>query len=142
MPSYTKIVLVLLLVPLMGCAEKKPSNNQSVSELAIILGALVQQPKPVAACTSSFSCNSAPSFSSLSSAGTASTCANAGCHSTASQVSGLDITDFNSAKAFTNPGNACSSRMYTSITTGSMAGNTNSKITEAVFCWIAGGSNR
>jgi len=140
-----KVLISIIPILLIGCMEK--SNNQA--QLAA-LAALSQSTRSsntntvpnTTACTSNYNCTSSPSFSTLAAAGTNDSCATSGCHTRATQQSGLDITDYNSTKAFTNPGNPCSSRMYTAITTGAMAGNSNRQINEAVYCWIAGGSNQ
>jgi hypothetical protein len=125
-----------------GCTEKSDSSKKQLAALAVLSQLAKSSIATATSCTSTFSCATAPSFSTLATAGTTTSCALSGCHTTASQQSGLDITDYNSTKAFTNPGNPCSSRMYTAITTGAMVGNSNAKIKEAVYCWIAGGSNK
>lgn len=140
-----KVLVSVLVIVLFGCSEKSDNGKKQLAALAILSQAsrtTVSNSSTTTSCTSTFNCATAPSFSSLATAGTTTSCALSGCHTTASQQSGLDITDYNSAKAFTNPGNPCSSRMYTAITTGAMVGNSNAKIKEAVYCWIAGGSNK
>lgn len=139
-----KVVVSVLVILLIGCTEKKDSSKIELAALAVLSQSNrnTASRSTVTSCTSSFNCATAPSFSTLAAAGTTTSCASSGCHTTASQQSGLDITDYNSVKAFTNAGNPCSSRMYSAITTGSMVGNSNSKIKEAVYCWIAGGSNK
>jgi hypothetical protein len=141
-----KIIVSVLLVLVIGCAEKKSESKEQLAALALF--SQMAQPSQststsnVTTCTSTFNCATVPSFSTLTTAGTTTNCALSGCHTTAFQQSGLDITDYNSVKTFTNPGNPCSSRIYIAITTGPMVGNSNAKIKEAVYCWIAGGSNK
>ncbi len=138
-----RILVFVLLILAAGCTEKKDDSKKQLAALALfsqIARSSSTSTSTASACTSSFTCATSPSFSTLATAGTTTSCALSGCHSTSSQGSGLDILDYNSAKAFTNSGNPCSSRLYTAITTGAMAGNANSKIREAVFCWIAGGT--
>jgi hypothetical protein len=138
-----RIFIFVLVMFIIGCFENKTEDKSKQLAAAAVLSQLGKSTGTTSsACTSNFNCTSAPSFSTLASAGTTTSCAQSGCHTTASQQSGLDITDYNSTRAFTNPGNPCSSRMYTAITTGAMAGNSNSSINQAVFCWIAGGSSR
>lgn len=137
-----KIWICVLLLLAVSCESKKTDKDKTLAALAVLSQSKRTSTTTTTACTSSFNCTTAPSFSTLAAAGTTTTCALSGCHSTSSQQSGLDITDYNSAKAFTNPGNPCSSRLYTAITTGAMVGNSNSTINAAVYCWIAGGSSR
>jgi len=134
-----KLVSILLII-FVGCSEKK-SNDKEKQLVALAALSLLSQSSKTTVCSTNFNCATMPSFATIAAAGTTSSCALSGCHSAASQQSGLDITDYSSTKAFTNPGNPCSSRMYTAITTGAMVGNSNTKIKEAVFCWIAGGAN-
>lgn len=139
-----KVLVSVLVIVLFGCTEKSDNGKKQLAALAVLsqLGRATSTSSSATSCTSTFNCATAPSFSTLATAGTTTSCALSGCHTTASQQSGLDITDYNSTRAFTNPGNPCSSRMYTAITTGAMVGNSNAKIKEAVYCWIAGGSNK
>lgn len=140
-----KVLVSALVILVFGCTEKSDNGKQELAALAV-LSQLAKSTgtttSTATSCTSTFSCATAPSFSTLATAGTTTSCALSGCHTAASQQSGLDITDYNSVKAFTNSGNPCSSRIYSAITTGSMVGNSNAKIKEAVYCWIAGGSNK
>lgn len=143
-----KVIVSVLVILLFGCTEKSEDGKKQLAALAVLsqLGRSSTTSSSTTAtstsCSSTFSCAPAPSFSTLATAGTTTNCAVSGCHTTASQQSGLDITDYNSVKAFTNANNPCSSRIYSAITSGSMVGNSNSKIKEAVYCWIAGGSNK
>ena len=140
-------ILLLILLPI-GCffyEEKKSTHNRDII-IAVALLRSMPSASPTTnstACSStvSFSCGPASAFSTLAGADTTGKCATSGCHTNASQQSGLDITDYNSAKGFTIPGNACASRIYAAITTGTMVGNSNGAINQAVYCWIAGGSN-
>ena len=129
--------LVIILILLGGCIEKKDSSKEDLATLV----ALSQLSNSAKACITNYTCTTAPSFSTLAAAGTNTTCGASGCHDNTTQQSGLVITDYNSTKAFTNPGNPCSRRMYTAISAGAMAGNSNATINKAVYCWIAGGSN-
>ena len=141
-----KILIPILLALAVNCNETSDNTNKQALALAVLnhtgKATTPSSSIPSSSCTSSFNCTTSPSFSKLAAAGTNVSCATSGCHTRATQQSGLDITDYNSTKAFTNPGNPCSSRMYTAITTGAMAGNSNRQINEAVYCWIAGGSNQ
>ncbi|HMV44569.1 MAG TPA: hypothetical protein PK079_12975 [Leptospiraceae bacterium] len=137
-----KIWIIGFMLLSMACTSKSDDSGKKIAALAVISQSRRTTSTTSSSCTANYNCATAPSFSTLATAGTTASCALSGCHTTSSQQSGLDITDFNSARAFTNPGNPCSSRMYTAITTGAMVGNTNARITEAVYCWIAGGSNR
>ncbi|MCE9501790.1 MAG: hypothetical protein K8R21_15010 [Leptospira sp.] len=125
--------------------EKKSTHNRDVVYVAALLRLMSNVPATTTSTTCSstvsFSCASTPSFNTLAVAGTTGSCATSGCHTNVSQQAGLDISDYNSAKGFTIPGNPCASRMYTAITTGAMVGNSNSLIRQAVYCWIAGGSS-
>lgn len=139
--------LILILVITAGCMSKSQDDIKKeylMQTLILNKTSFASASSGVSSgssCTSNFSCASSPSFSTLSAAGTTAKCATSGCHTSAAQQSGLNITDYNSTKAFTNPGNPCSSRLYTAISVGSMAGNSDSAINQAVYCWIAGGSN-
>ena len=141
-----KILIPILLALAVNCNETNDNTNKQALALAVLnhtgKATTPSSSIPSSSCTSNFNCTTSPSFSTLAAAGTNVSCATSGCHTRATQQSGLDITDYNSTKAFTNHGNPCSSRMYTAITTGAMAGNSNRQINEAVYCWIAGGSNQ
>ena len=91
--------LVIILILLGGCIEKKDSSKEDLATLV----ALSQLSNSAKACITNYTCTTAPSFSTLAAAGTNTTCGASGCHDNTTQQSGLVITDYNSTKAFTNP---------------------------------------
>ncbi len=119
-----------------GCQEKKDSSKEKM--LALL--ALSRSSGVSASSCTTYTCTGTTNFTTVSQSGMASSCAQSGCHSAATQISGFNATDYASAKSFTVPGNACSSRLYSMVTVGSMAGNSNSALNKAIYCWIQGGS--
>lgn len=120
-----------------GCQEKKDSSKEKI--LALLALSRSSGVSASSSCTT-YTCTGTTNFTGVSSAGMSSSCAQSGCHSAAAQTSGFNATDYASAKSFTVPGNACSSRLYSMVTVGSMAGNSNSALNKAIYCWIQGGS--
>lgn len=118
-----------------ACQEKKDSSKEKI--LALL--ALSRSASVSSSCTT-YTCAGTTNFTAVSAAGMSSSCAQSGCHSAAAQTSGFNAADYASAKSFTVPGNACSSRLYSMVTVGSMAGNSNSALNKAIYCWIQGGS--
>jgi len=84
--------------------------------------------------------NSAPSFSSLSSAGVNNNCALSGCHVGSSPQNGLDMSNYNSVLSKVFPNNPNGSVLYQKVNGGSMQIYTTSTINTAIFCWIQGGA--
>lgn len=132
----TLLYLILAVSVYSGsaCQEKKNSSKEAVLALLAL-----SRSSAASSCTA-FTCSGTTTFSTVSSSGMSSGCAQSGCHSAAAQTSGFNATDYASAKSFTVPGNACSSRLYSMVTVGSMAGNSNSALNKAIYCWIQGGS--
>ncbi|TGK02548.1 hypothetical protein EHQ53_13885 [Leptospira langatensis] len=84
-----------------------------------------------------YTCTSVPSFADLTSTPGFSSCQ--GCHG-ASAHGGVNLTDYNSTKADTVPGQPHQSRLFQTLF-GIMAGYTNNSVKQAVYCWIQGGSS-
>lgn len=82
----------------------------------------------------------APTFSSLASAGVANTCARSGCHVGSSPASGFDATSLTATTSRVIARNPSGSLLYQKVNGGSMAVYTNSQINTAIFCWIQGGA--
>ncbi|MCE9501648.1 MAG: hypothetical protein K8R21_14280 [Leptospira sp.] len=92
--------------------------------------------------TTNITCNvAAPAFSSLAQAGTTTSCAKSGCHDTGTKQSGLDMSDRTTVVTRVISGNPDSSLLFQKVTTGTMAVNTTTNITNAIYCWIKGGAN-
>jgi hypothetical protein len=129
------MISFLLLVTLIGCTEKKDDNSALIAALV------------VASRVSSNSCTvtPAPSFSTLAAAGTQNTtnpgCAQSGCHTTAAQSGGMDISSYSSVKARVIAGNSAFSTLYNKVSAGNMSGYTSSAITAAIKSWIDCGAN-
>ncbi|HMZ58709.1 MAG TPA: hypothetical protein PL048_08030 [Leptospiraceae bacterium] len=136
----TLLYLILAVSVCSGsaCQEKKNSSKEAVLAL-LALSRSSAAGSASSSCTA-YTCSGTTTFSTVSSSGMSSGCAQSGCHSAAAQTSGFNATDYASAKSFTVPGNACSSRLYSMVTVGSMAGNSDSALNKAIYCWIQGGS--
>lgn len=82
--------------------------------------------------------DSAPSFSTLSAAGTGTNCAS--CHNSSSPEAGVDITSRTNLLNVVISGDPVNSTLYRMISVGKMKVYTTSAITTAVYCWIKGGA--
>ncbi|TGL57379.1 hypothetical protein EHQ58_13890 [Leptospira ognonensis] len=128
------------LLPLLGfyilsCSYVSSTDKErEIATNAILFSALTTSTPTV----TSTECNvSAPTFSTLSTAGFNTSCGRSGCHDGTTRY---NATNYAQVKALTNPGNASTSSLYIQVK-GSMAIYSNATLDRAIYCWIQGGSN-
>jgi|JI9StandDraft_1071089.scaffolds.fasta_scaffold00568_12 hypothetical protein len=136
------LCIVLLNSFLLNCQSKNSDNEE---KQRVIAGVLINNVTGGTSSSSSSSStvvcsNSAPTFSTLATAGVTSNCARSGCHVGSSPQSGLDMTSYNSVISKVTPRNGSGSLLYQKVNGGSMQQYTTSQITTAIFCWIQGGA--
>ena len=136
------LCIVLLNSFLVNCQSKNSDNEE---KQRVIAGVLINNVTGGTSSSSSSSStvvcsNSAPTFSTLATAGVTSNCARSGCHVGSSPQSGLDMTSYNSVISKVTPRNGSGSLLYQKVNGGSMQQYTTSQITTAIFCWIQGGA--
>lgn len=142
--NFKKIIypfILLLIVQVMNCESKNSDNEEKQRVLAGIVVNNITGGSTSSASASSIVCsNSAPTFSTLATAGVTSNCAKSGCHIGSSPQSGLDMTSYSSVLTKVTAKNGSGSLLYQKINGGTMQQYTTSQITTAVYCWIQGGA--
>ncbi len=142
--NFKKIIyslILLLIVQLINCESKNSDNEEKQRVLAgIVVNNLTGTSTSSASASSIVCSNSAPTFSTLATAGVTSNCAKSGCHVGASPQNGLDMTSYSSVLTKVTPKNGSGSFLYQKINGGTMQQYTTSQITTAVYCWIQGGA--
>ncbi|WP_425528803.1 LIC11213 family lipoprotein [Leptospira bourretii] len=129
-------VLLLVLSVFLNCRNEKSSDKEGVLEsYALLLGSST----PLAEITDADCTDPAPTFATLSQAGTTTTCAN--CHNAGNANAGFDITSYNSTKNRITVGNPRGSLLFNKINTGSMRIYNTNSINKAVYCWTLKGAN-
>lgn len=136
------LCIVLLNSFLLNCQSKNSDNEEKQRVIAgVLINSITGGTSSSSASSSSIVCsNSAPTFSTLATAGVTSNCAKSGCHVGSSPQNGLDMTSYNSVITKVTPRNGSGSFLYQKVNGGSMQQYTTSQITTAIFCWIQGGA--
>ncbi|MBP9165281.1 MAG: hypothetical protein KBF99_19020, partial [Leptospiraceae bacterium] len=99
MMNIIKLIFILLLMLVINCESK---NSDDEEKKRAIAGVLINNIGGNVAVTNNSSStsvgcsNSAPTFSTLATAGVTSNCAKSGCHVGSSPQNGLDMTSYNS----------------------------------------------
>lgn len=135
------LCIVLLNSFLLNCQSKNSDNEEKQRVIAgVLINNVTGGTNSSSSSSSTVVCsNSAPTFSTLATAGVTSNCARSGCHVGSSPQSGLDMTSYNSVISKVTPRNGSGSLLYQKVNGGSMQQYTTSQITTAIFCWIQGG---
>lgn len=136
------LCIVLLNSFLLNCQSKNSDNEEKQRVIAgVLINNVTGGTNSSSSSSSTVVCsNSAPTFSTLATAGVTSNCARSGCHVGSSPQSGLDMTSYNSVISKVTPRNGSGSLLYQKVNGGSMQQYTTSQITTAIFCWIQGGA--
>ena len=139
---FIYLAYILLSIFSFNCESKNSDNEE---KQRVIAGVLINNVTGGTSSSSSSSStvvcsNSAPTFSTLATAGVTSNCARSGCHVGSSPQSGLDMTSYNSVISKVTPRNGSGSLLYQKVNGGSMQQYTTSQITTVIFCWIQGGA--
>lgn len=136
-------LFVCLIVFVINCESKNSDDEEKKRAIAGILINNIGGNVAVTNNSSSTSVgcsNSAPTFSTLATAGVTSNCAKSGCHVGSSPQNGLDMTSYNSVLTKVTPKNGSASALYQKVNGGTMQQYTTSQITTAIYCWIQGGA--
>lgn len=136
------LCIILLNSFLLNCQSKNSDNEEKKRVIAgVLINSVSGGTSSSSSSSSSIVCsNSAPTFSTLATAGVTSNCAKSGCHVGSSPQSGLDMTSYNSVITKVTPRNGSASFLYQKVNGGSMQQYTTTQITTAIFCWIQGGA--
>ncbi len=140
--NLTYVFILLLILQAINCESKNSDNEEKQRVIAgVLINNITSTSSTSTASSSSIVCsNSAPTFSTLATAGVTSNCAKSGCHVGASPQSGLDMTSYSSVLTKVTAKNGSGSFLYQKINGGTMQQYTTSQITTAVYCWIQGGA--
>ncbi|MDX1957523.1 MAG: c-type cytochrome domain-containing protein [Leptospiraceae bacterium] len=131
-----KPLLIFLILFVQACTSKSSDDDKNrFAAIAILLSRSTATTATTT--TTTFTCTGTTTFANVTSV-TQSRCAS--CHSGSTLNAGYDVTSYSSSRARVTPGNPSSSALYSKITTGSMAANSNTDINRAVYCWILGGA--
>lgn len=130
-------ISIIILISFMNCESKSSDDEENKRILAAIA---LSRFTTTTSTTNTACANTAPTFSSLATAGVTNTCARSGCHVGSSPASGFDATSLTSSTSRVIARNPNGSLLYQKVNGGSMAVYTNSQINTAIFCWIQGGA--
>ena len=131
--KLTRFFIILILLLKISCSS---NNADKENEKQALQSILLSQAIATSSRTTYPTCeSSAPSFSSLRSAGFESSCGS--CHN----GTYFTATDYTQVKNLTVSGDPLSSKLFQKQSTGTMKIYTTTAIDRAIYCWIKGGSN-
>lgn len=131
-----RYLLPLLSLCLLSCSYVSSTDKErEIASKALLFSALTTSTATASVVPEC--AVSAPTFSTLSTAGFNTSCGRSGCHDGTTRY---NVSNYAQVKALTNPGNASTSSLYREVK-GSMAIYSNATLDKAIYCWIQGGSN-